>query len=299
MIQKLFVLTGALLPLVLTASTVFGNDYESSSLRGKYGSMEPLELLRLPAHELENEVPQTLVYAAREFAAMKSNLVYKIRLNSLMYSASNDYLQAIKEFQEDLGVAQTGKFTTGQLDELEYRSSINGLGEIEIDTDIVYFKSDSVAKLEGSWMAENGEVNAPIGRVEVQCFKLLQYCELRHIELKVPSRLSLERRFKLQFKKPVFYTIEDWSKKKIVLSGNSNDGCELNSMELNFDGTRNFMETVTYDRINCSDQGRDSKEYPKIFRVVDGGPLLAKEFSKIRREGISYWSSAFRRSISE
>lgn len=271
--------------------------FADDSAVAKYRNYTPEQISKLPEKELNSKVPMIYTFAAKTGLSKGSELTFAKQLNILMYPGVNDYVNAIKSFQKDLGDKVTGVLTVSQIDTLEIRSSIQKLSKVSLPSNYFSTKTDTYAKVSGTMMIHDTRIAWPVNFVKLECYKSGEYCELNQLYLWFPKEDSWLQEFRVMQDDPQFYEITNWSDNTIDAKptdpGNS---CRVTNFNLNFK-TKEFYQITRNGSGDCKTKLGTTfpkLKKPRISQIVDGKDIINKEFSALHDKAFSLLSSSFK-----
>lgn len=271
--------------------------FADDSAIDKYRNYTPEQISKLPEQDINSSVPMMYLFAARTGLSEGSSLFFAKQLNILMYPGVNDYENAIKSFQKDLGDKVTGVLTVSQINTLEERSSIQKLSRISFPSDYFSTKTNTYAKVSGTIMIHDARIMWPVNLVKLECYKSDKYCELNQLSIRFPGEDSWYQQFSVMQDTPQFYEITNWSDNTIDAKptdpGNS---CRVTNFNLNFK-TKEFYQITRNGTGDCKTilgTTFPKLEKPRISQIVDGKDIIDKEFSALHDKAFSLLSSSFK-----
>jgi hypothetical protein len=265
----------------------------------KYRNFTPEQLKALSEKELQSSVPMMYTMAANTALSKGADIIFASSLNRLMYPGINDYAQAVKQFQSDLGDKPTGIFTVYQIYQLQYRSELQSLSTISFPSLFSDIKDDTFAKVEGTLKIIDDKIAWPINHVRISCFKNEKYCNFEMIYLDVPDKDSWAQTFTVMEDLPETYYIDRWTIDSIDASlPETGDKCRVSSISLNFK-TKEFFHLTKNGGGNCEFFGKKLEKLlkPRIQQVVDGEHIFSEEYSKIKKAAFDVLSSSFKKRV--
>jgi len=271
---------------------------ESSGVT-KYRNFTPTELATVPQERRSAEVPMMYIIAAQTALQNGSQLLFRMQLNQLMYPGVENYENAVKAFQRDLGDSTTGNLTVYQISQLQYRSELQKLGGVGFPTRLRSSISKDYASVEGTVEIIGERIAWPINQNRIVCFRSNQACEVREVSLVVPNQNSWAQTYSVVIGETEYYQIRKWTESTIEADYPSKpDSCRSTSLSLNFK-TAEFYFITKNAGGNCEFLGAklDRLPRPRISQVVDGQKIVREEFDAIGRRAYEMLSSDYRRRV--
>lgn len=190
----------------------------------KYGGFTPQAIADLSEQERYSSVPMSYSFAASEALSEGSELLFMMRLNSLMYPAIDSYDEAIKKFQKDFGDKATGVLTVSQIVELRYRHEFQRLSKVSFPDQYFSNKTDSAGFVVGTMMIHGERIADPVNRTKLSCYKDGNYCKLEQLYLTIPKGDSWSNNFRVSEYDPEFFEIVSWTENTIEAIPSSPSG---------------------------------------------------------------------------
>lgn len=265
----------------------------------KYRNYTPQQLADLPEKERSSSVPMMYSFAARNGLSKGSELMFAMQLNTLMYVGVNDYKNAVKSFQKDLGDKATGVLTVWQIHNLEKRSALQKLSRVSFPSDYYSNKNDTYATVEGTMMIHDERIAWPVNHVQLECYKADKYCKLNQLYLVFPSDDSWLQTFNVMQDTPEYYDITNWSDDIVdAVPSDPGSGCRVTAFNLNFK-TKEFYQITRNGTGECEAMGVTfpKLEKPRISQIVDGEDIINKEFGELQKKAFSFLSRDFREKV--
>jgi hypothetical protein len=261
-----------------SSNILFGDDkaYE------KYYGYTPEEILKLPDKVRSAELPMIFGWAASQATSPFGELTYKQELNSLMYSGFQNYSEAVKSFQKDLGDQPTGILTVGQIDKLGKYSEHQKLGWISFPYTFSSLKNDitGYAKVTGTFVMYNENIAFPVNYVEIVCDKREGYCNLKQTVLIIPKEDDFSMTYSVMNMAPERYKIISWEGDEINAVYDSPDSGLY--LLLNF----KKKEFIQYN-----------KNKKRTSQIMDGKNIFNESFDRVAKTSFSYLSSEYRNAV--
>ena len=282
--------------IALCLSTIVQADEDAVK---KYRNYTPQKLADLPEKERKGSVPMMYSIAAGNGLSKGADLLFSMQLNTLMYAGVDDYENAVKSFQKDLGDEATGNLTVWQIHNLELRSDLQKLAKISFPSDSNSRKTDTYATVNGTMIIHDDRIAWPVNHVQLKCYKSDKYCELSQLYLVFPDDDSWSQMFNVVQDTPEIYDITNWSDANVdAIPSNPGNGCRVTALNLNFE-TKEFYQIMRNGTGDCEMMGRafPKLEKPRIAQIVDGEDIISEEFGALRQKAFSLLSSAFREKV--
>lgn len=287
-------LTSILISLVIFYSSQLVADESSIE---KYRNYSPQQIAEIPEKK-RSDLPGAYIVAAETGLSKGSELFFAMQLNSLMYTGFNDYNNAVKEFQKDLGEKPTGVFTVGQIRDLDYRFSFKKINRINFPSRLSIYKEDPFAVVNGVIVHEEDRIDSDVDYVQLKCNKSVKLCELSYLVLNFPN-YEARLGFMVIIGATVEFEITEWNESIIYAKRKDTCSiCAVDELYLDFKSEEFYRTTgkTTFRRkvdpvIDKKINGRE------IFKIVDGTEILDKKFSYIEEKSSSFLSSSFREKV--
>ena len=250
----------------------------------------PEQLRDLDAEERSSRVPIMYTSVARVGLHPDSPLFFGMQLNSLMYPGIADYQKAITAFQKDLGDTPTGTLTVGQLQKLELYSDMQKLSGVGFPDEFSSWMSDGFASIKGTYIIHDDNIWNPINHHVLTCTKSSMYCEDSELALRLPKEDGWTQTYNIYRFKPEGYRVTRWEANQIeAVPIDPGSGCRKTTLTFNFD-TDEFYSITTNGTGSCKselfDVEFDKLSKPRISQIVDGGPIIRKQFQDIKRNAL-------------
>ncbi|UZJ44463.1 hypothetical protein OOT55_17675 [Marinimicrobium sp. C6131] len=265
----------------------------------KYRNYTPQQLTDLPEKERSSSVPMIYSFAARSGLSKGAELLFAMQLNTLMYPGVDDYENAVKLFQKDLGDKATGVLTVWQIHNLEKRSDYQKLSRVSFPSDHYSKKTDKYATVSGTMMIQDERIAWPVNHVQLKCYKEDKYCELDQLYLVFPSDDSWSQTFNVMQDTTQYYNITNWSDDIVdAVPSDLGSGCRVTALNLNFK-TKEFYQITRNGTGECETMGvtLPKLERPRIAQIVDGKDIINSQFGELRKKAFSFLSSTFREKV--
>jgi hypothetical protein len=256
----------------------------------KYRDLTPKQAESLPKEKF-NSLPMVYMFAAAEGVSDDADLIFGMRLNSLMYPGLSDYESAVKAFQKDLGEKQTGNLTLWQIYNLNHRYNIQN-NTFMLFPDSFYGDKRSIgsgsAHVKGAFVMHNETIAFPVNHAEINCYKGEETCRLDQLYMKLPGD---DDEVYVINKTSKWFKITNWGSDTIeAVSIDHEAACRITTLSLNFK-TKEFYSVEKNGTIDCV--GPKLKK-PVVSQIVDGKGIINKEFKALKDKAYSYLSSDFR-----
>lgn len=251
----------------------------------KYRNYTPQQLAALPEKERSSSIPMIYSFAVKNGLSKGADLLFAMQLNTLIYPGINDYENAVKSFQKDLGDKATGVLTVWQIYNLEKRSEFQKLSRVSFPSDYYSSKTDTYAIVSGTMMIHYEQIAWPVNHVRLECYKSEKYCELNQLYLVFPSENSWVLTYSVRQDTPQYYDITNWSD-DIIDAASSNPGsdCRVTALNLNFK-TKEFYQITRNGTGDCETMGVTfpKLEKPRIAQIVEGKDIINEEFGALHQ----------------
>lgn len=292
----LVVLTSLCLPATSSAQS------QNDALK-KYRNYTPSQIYALTEKERQSSVPMVYLMAASTGGSPSSELYLAAQLNQLMYPAVSEYPVAVRAFQHDLGEAETGVFTVGQIADLEYRAGLQSLQSVGFPDFFYNAMYPKFAKLSGTVTIIDDRIAYPINYVEVSCYREGMYCEYDQIVLTLPDKNSWAQTYSVQKFSTDTYDISRWEGDEIdAVASNptKTPRCRANHLNFNF-RTKEFYEITRNDGGSCDVLGSElpKLDKPRVSQIVDGEEIFNREFRALRQKAFDVLASDFRARVDQ
>lgn len=269
------------------------------------------ELSKLP-EDIIKKMPARLLFAkmadeSEDFSASPEmiTLLLSLPLRELFYLAppmqhnERDYLSAVRDFQSDIGVEQTGELTIGQYSELSRMFTRRRDTPIYASTPMSVYVIDGYATAQGTWIIEGEDIAYPVNTAKVECSQRSMDCTMVQAEVAVPSLDSDQTSYGLTLT-TIRYEVISWKEDEVVARGIGGLGpqCRTTLLTLN-----SSTEEVYEIARNAASEGcgvQDSPfslpplESPRISRMVDGWDVTYEYWQQRKRKTSEYLNSRIR-----
>ncbi len=278
---------------------IFGGARADEKAVQKYRSFTPQQIASMPEKTRGSEVPIMFIWAAQKGLASDIEIVFAMELNKLMYPGIADYPRAVREFQKDLGEAQTGVLNVWQIHQLGKRAEMQGLGTLTFPDQFSSFKTGSFAQVQGTLTILDDKIAYPINHQNITCSKERGRCEMEQLLVIVPDDNSFAQTYIVRRDTtPDLYRITKWDEDSIEGSMETETRCRIVNLTLNFK-TKEFYQITRNGGGDCSVMGTEMPrlDKPRISQIVDGKKIIAQEFGKVREAAFKAMASDFQRKV--
>jgi hypothetical protein len=264
----------------------------------KYAGYTPQQIADMPQELRSSELPIMYTFAAQEGLSFGVELLFSHRLNILMYSATDNYENAIKMFQSDLGEAATGELTVGQIVKLELRAAYQNNPPIYFPDAFSSYSTESYAWAEGTYqMLGEEKIAYPVNSTSFECLKSTMRCTMSQLVLILPDDDDFTYNFNINKFDDTTYQITSWSGSIIeaVPVNATEQDCRRNTLSFNFE-TEEFYEITMNGNTDCEVNGIAFPKLtqPRVTQLTNGDTIIQAEFNAIREKASSYLAQSYR-----
>ncbi len=265
----------------------------------KYKDFTPQQLAALPEKERKSSVPMAYSSAAGIGLSKGAELIFAMQLNTLMYPGMDNYKNAIKQFQRDVGEKDTGILTVSQIYKLDKRTEFQKLSRVFFPDQYSNYITEKSASVQGAMMIHDERIAYPVNHTKLTCYKSNNYCELEQLYLSFPKMDSWGANFHVMEASTEYFDITSWEENTIdAVPSDPGSGCRKTSFNLNFK-TKEFYQITRNGDKECEVLGTTfpKLEKPRIAQIVDGEKIINTEFANLKKMTFEMLSVEFQNKI--
>lgn len=237
------------------------------------------EINALPFDEIQ-DIPYLLLMNKSGIGPEAGNLLAATSLAKLMYffdTQSNDLSAAIKKFQRDIGVEQSGELTFGEFTQLTDRAEALNINDVNLPgftEQLFVYENDGYMSVQGTWIIDGENIAYPINTAQITCYGASSSCQQAQAKL-----LSLTDASNQNLILDVFsYTVVSWVDGEIIARPTTPSECRNQTLTIN-SRTGDVFEMQT----NGNREGCEILDKPRISRLV-AGYQLSRDYWNAKRE---------------